>query len=233
MRNERQQIGIADGSQDQDQSICYGQAEALQHGPRRLTKEQAWLKRGFDLFGATIGLALTSWLFPLVWLAAVLDMGANGFFLQERVGLGGQRFRVIKLRTMRVDSCLATTVTTAADARITPFGRFLRRFKLDELPQLINILKGDMSFVGPRPDVPGYADMLTGNDRIVLSVRPGITGPATLKYRDEEALLATVADPQTYNRDVIWPDKVRINRAYIENWSFRQDLVFIWRTLVS
>ena len=205
----------------------------MQHGPRRLTKEQAWLKRGFDLFGATIGLALTSWLFPLVWLAAVLDMGANGFFLQERVGLGGQRFRVIKLRTMRVDSCLATTVTTAADARITPFGRFLRRFKLDELPQLINILKGDMSFVGPRPDVPGYADMLTGNDRIVLSVRPGITGPATLKYRDEEALLATVADPQTYNRDVIWPDKVRINRAYIENWSFRQDLVFIWRTLVS
>ena len=216
-----------------DQSIDYCHAETLQHTPVGLTVLQATLKRGFDIVGAVVGLVLTCWLFPLVWLAATLDTRTNGFFLQERVGQRGQHFRVIKLRTMRVDVGLPTTVTTAADARITPLGRFLRRVKLDELPQLINILKGEMSFVGPRPDVPGYADELTGDDRIVLSVRPGITGPATLKYRDEEALLATVADPETYNREVIWPDKVRINRAYIENWSFWQDLIFIWRTLVS
>ncbi|MGM0760450.1 MAG: sugar transferase, partial [Thermodesulfobacteriota bacterium] len=104
--------------------------------------------------------------------------------------------------------------------------------KIDALPQLINALKGDMSFVGPRPDVPGYADLLEGEDRVILSVRPGITGPATLHYRDEEALLAEQDDPEAYNRDVIWPDKVRLNREYVENWSFRKDLQYIWQTVV-
>jgi lipopolysaccharide/colanic/teichoic acid biosynthesis glycosyltransferase len=124
-----------------------------------------------------------------------------------------------------------STVTTGKDQRITSLGRFWRKSKIDELPQLINVLKGDMSFVGPRPDVPGYADRLEGNDRVVLSVRPGITGPATLKYRDEEALLAEQNDPQKYNDEVLWLDKVRLNREYVENWSFLGDLRYIWETV--
>lgn len=200
---------------------------------RALAPTQAALKRGFDLGGAVVGLALTFWLIGLAWVVAFLDTRANGFFLQERIGRGGQRFRVIKLRTMRVDPSVNTNVTTARDARITPIGRFLRCAKLDELPQLINVLKGDMSFVGPRPDVPGFADALDGDDRIILSVRPGITGPATLSYRDEEALLARQDDPEHYNREVIFPEKVRLNREYVENWSFRRDLQYIWRTVVG
>ena len=198
-----------------------------------LSQTQAVLKRGFDVFGASIGLALTFWLIALAWLAATIDTRANGFFIQRRVGRHGRTFPVIKLRTMRVVPGLDSTVTTGGDPRITPVGRLLRRAKLDELPQLINVLLGQMSFVGPRPDVPGYADALTGADRVILSVRPGITGPATLKYRDEETLLASVDDPEAYNREVIWPDKVRLNREYVENWSFRRDLRCIWRTVVG
>ncbi|MFV8836447.1 sugar transferase [Aquisalimonas sp. APHAB1-3] len=198
-----------------------------------LTILQAALKRGFDFFGAAVGLALTFWLIGLAWLVATVDTGANGFFTQQRVGRHGRVFRVVKLRTMRVDPSVDTTVTTSGDARITRVGRLLRRAKLDELPQLINVLKGDMSFVGPRPDVPGFADALKGEDRIVLTIRPGITGPATLKYRDEETLLANAEDPEAYNREVLWPDKVRINREYVEHWSFWKDLRYIWRTVVG
>jgi len=151
-----------------------------------LSRTQAALKRGFDILGAGSGLLLTFWLIALAWLAASLDTRANGFFIQQRVGRGGRLFKVIKIRTMRVVSGpLQTTVTTVGDARITPLGRLLRRVKIDELPQLLNVLKGDMSFVGLRPDVPGFADALEGEDRLILSVRPGITGPATLKYRNE------------------------------------------------
>jgi lipopolysaccharide/colanic/teichoic acid biosynthesis glycosyltransferase len=196
-----------------------------------LTPIQVALKRSFDIFGASIGLLLTFWLIILSWLAASWNTKSNGFFTQERIGRSGQRFRLIKLRTMRNDSSQLTTVTTAHDSRITPLGRFFRRFKLDELPQLINVLKGDMSFVGPRPDVPGYADTLTGENRIILSMRPGITGPATLKYRNEEILLANVDDPQRYNDEVIYPDKVQINREYVQNWSFWKDIYYIWKTI--
>ena len=126
-----------------------------------------------------------------------------------------------------------TTVTTSYDARITGIGAILRRLKLDELPQLINVLTGTMSFVGPRPDVPGYADRLDGDDRVVLSVRPGITGPATLHFRNEEELLAGQEDPEWYNREVIYPAKVRMNRHYIENYSLREDLRLIWRTVFN
>ena len=123
-----------------------------------------------------------------------------------------------------------TTVTTANDPRITKLGSFFRRSKIDELPQLINVLIGDMSFVGPRPDVPGYADKLTGDDRIILSIRPGITGPASLKYRNEELILAKQADPEEYNRTVIYPYKVKINKSYVETWEFTGDIHYIWRT---
>jgi lipopolysaccharide/colanic/teichoic acid biosynthesis glycosyltransferase len=124
-----------------------------------------------------------------------------------------------------------STVTTASDQRVTRVGRMMRRAKIDELPQLYNVLLGQMSFVGPRPDVPGFADKLAGEDRVILTMRPGITGPATLKYRNEEEILASVDDPETYNRDVIFPDKVRLNRQYVQNWSFSQDIWFIWRTV--
>jgi len=199
--------------------------------PQGLTPAQAGLKRGFDLLGAAAGLLLTFWLIVLAWVLATIDTRQNGFFVQERVGRHGRVFRVVKIRTMRPSRVHTTTVTTGHDPRITPLGRFFRRTKIDELPQLINVLLGQMSFVGPRPDVPGFADALEGEDRLVVSVRPGITGPATLKYRDEESMLAAVEDPEAYNREVIFPDKVRINREYVQNWSLRKDLGYIWRTV--
>jgi lipopolysaccharide/colanic/teichoic acid biosynthesis glycosyltransferase len=124
-------------------------------------------------------------------------------------------------------------VSVAGEARITPLGAVLRKYKLDELPELWNVLIGDMSFVGPRPDVPGYADQLTGDDREVLNLRPGITGPASLKYRDEEELLAGQADPQKYNDEVIFPDKVRINRYYLHHYSFVKDIQMIFCTILG
>ncbi|MFO8088603.1 MAG: sugar transferase [Desulfatiglandaceae bacterium] len=196
-----------------------------------LSPGRAALKRGFDFWGAFLGLALIFWIIIPAWLLASLDTRRNGFFTQERVGRYGRVFRVIKIRTMREVPGMSTSVTTGRDQRITTLGRFWRKSKIDELPQLINVLKGDMSFVGPRPDVPGYADRLQGDDRVVLRVRPGITGPATLKYRDEEALLAEQDDPERFNYEVLWPDKVRLNREYVENWSFQQDMRYIWKTV--
>ena len=126
---------------------------------------------------------------------------------------------------------LQNSVTTKNEPRITKSGRFFRRFKIDELPQLFNIIIGDMSFVGPRPDVPGFADELSGEDRIILSIRPGITSPASLKYHDEEDILAQQEDPIKYNRSVIWPDKVRMNVLYIKQWSMLGDIRLIVRTI--
>lgn len=198
----------------------------------RLFKSSTTIKRSFDLLLSLFGLLATWWLILFAWIFASLDTRKNGFFNQDRVGKDGRMFQVIKIRTMREIPGMYTTVTTGSDQRITSLGRFWRKTKIDELPQLINVLKGDMSFVGPRPDVPGYADKLEGKDRIVLTVRPGITGPATLKYRNEEELLAAQDDPERFNREVIWPDKVRINREYVENWSFWKDMVYIWRTVI-
>lgn len=124
-------------------------------------------------------------------------------------------------------------ITLKNDARVTDFGRLLRRLKLDELPQLFNVLFGTMSLVGPRPDVQGYADKLTGNDRIILSVYPGITGPATLKFKDEENLLAKQENPKNYNDEIIWIEKIKINKNYIENWSLIGDLKYIFKTIIS
>ena len=183
-----------------------------------MTRRQRILKRSFDLCMATLGLLR-------------IDTGSSGFFRQERIGRGGHPFCVIKLRTMR--DLGGTCVTTVRDPRITRVGARLRRMKLDELPQLWNVLIGEMSFVGPRPDVPGFLDQLQGADRALLQLRPGITGPATLQFRQEEEMLAEVSDPEEYNRAVIWPEKVRLNRAYLADWSLARDLSYIARTLVG
>ena len=170
-----------------------------------MTKRQAMLKRLFDLLLAIVGLVMFWWLILICYIAASIDTRRSGFFHQERVGRNGKKFEIVKIRTMKDDSSTATNVTTANDPRITWLGARLRRFKLDELPQLYNVLKGDMSFVGPRPDVPGFADKLSGEDRIVLSIRPGITGPATLHFRNEEVLLANCGDPEKYMYRTIFP----------------------------
>lgn len=180
-----------------------------------------------------VGLILFGWLLFLGWLASTIDTRKNGFFLQNRVGLHGKLFKVIKIRTMRDIPGIHNTVTALDDPRITRVGKLLRKTKIDELPQLINVLLGQMSFVGPRPDVPGFADQLADKDKIILSVRPGITGPATLKYRNEEQMLSQVADPERYNSEVIFPDKVKINKSYVTNYSFSKDLYYIFKTIIG
>lgn len=196
-----------------------------------LTVFQSTIKRTFDFSAALVGLFFSWWLILVAFLAASIDTRSNGFFIQSRVGKGGRVIRVIKIKTMRPDSTTTTTVTRSGDPRITALGRFFRKTKIDELPQLWNVLCGHMSFVGPRPDVPGYADKLTGSDKAVLSLRPGITGPATLKYRDEEQILAAQEDPERYNREVIFPDKVKINLEYLREWSFLGDIKYIFETV--
>lgn len=169
----------------------------------------------------------------LAFIISTIDTGKNGLFTQQRVGKDGKLFRIIKIRTMREVPGLNSTVTQENDPRITNWGRFWRKTKIDELPQLFNVLIGQMSFVGPRPDVPGFTDCLQGEDRIILSVRPGITGLATIKYKKEEELLRAQDDPERYNSEVIFPDKVRINREYIKNYSILLDIKYIFLTIFS
>lgn len=187
----------------------------------------------FDRVFALLGLVF---LLPVLLVVALLIRfkmpDGPALFRQERIGRFGKPFRLVKFRSMAGNQT-GETVTVAGDPRITPLGAKLRRFKLDELPELWNVLIGDMSFVGPRPDVPGYADALTGDDREILLLRPGITGPATLKYRNEEELLASVEDPKRYNDEVIFPDKVRINRYYLHHPSFLMDIRMILATLTG
>jgi len=153
--------------------------------------------------------------------------------MQKRIGKAGKPFFVYKIKTMKFIEGIKSTVTTSTDQRITKSGIFFRKTKIDELPQLFNVLFGTMSFVGPRPDVSGFADNLEGEDRIILELLPGITGPASLKYKDEELLLAKQKDPERYNREVIWPDKVKINKKYIKQWSFNQDMTYIIKTITG
>lgn len=187
----------------------------------------------FDRGMALVGLLV---LWPVLAVVAVLVRlkmpGGPVIFTQKRVGRGGRLFTMYKFRSMTVGHG-GSSVSVAGESRITPLGAKLRRYKLDELPELWNVLVGDMSFVGPRPDVPGYADVLRGRDRDVLRLRPGITGPASLKYRDEEELLALQPDPQRYNDEVIFPDKVRINLYYLDNYSFIKDIQMIFCTVLG
>jgi len=197
-----------------------------------LTFFQSFIKRLFDFFLAFLGLFLFALVIFFAWFIASLEIKSNGFFTQVRVGKNGRLFKVIKVKTMRSNTNIETTVTVSGDMRITKSGYFFRKYKIDELPQLYNILVGDMSFVGPRPDVPGYADKLEGIERAILNIRPGITGPATIKYRKEEEMLAQQGNPEDYNDNVIFPDKVKINLEYIKRWSFTKDLKYILHTII-
>jgi len=205
------------------------------------------LKYVFDRVVALIGLLF---LWPVLLIVAVLVKvkmpGGPAFFVQNRVGLNGKLFKCHKFRTMTVKHN-GSTVSVAGDSRITPLGAKLRHWKLDELPGLWDVLIGNMSFVGPRPDVPGYADKLTGDDRDVLKLRPGITGPATLKYRLEDEMISEyVAQKQAtgdnrpmqeiaieYNDTVIYPDKVRLNCYYYRHYSFVKDIQMILCTVLG
>lgn len=188
------------------------------------------MKRLFDIIFSFVGLCIIIPIYIMVAILIKAKMPGPILFKQKRVGKGGQLFTIYKFRTMTV-SHGGSSISIAGESRITPLGAMLRKYKLDELPELWNVFIGDMSFVGPRPDVPGYADLLEGKDRDMLKLRPGITGPASIKYANEEELLATVEDPIKYNNEVIFPDKVKINLEYLKNNSVLGDLKIIWSTL--
>ena len=194
------------------------------------------LKYIFDRLVSLIGLLILWPVFIIVAILIKLKMpGGPVLFVQDRVGRHGKLFKVHKFRsmTMRKETDAVTGVAAAETARITPLGEKLRKYKLDELPELWDVLIGKMSFVGPRPDVPGYADQLQGDDREILKLRPGITGPASLKYRNEEDILASVDNPQQYNDEIIYPDKVRLNRYYLHHYSFIKDIQMIFCTVLG
>jgi lipopolysaccharide/colanic/teichoic acid biosynthesis glycosyltransferase len=190
------------------------------------------IKRLFDISASFFGLIFFSPVFLLIALLIKVKMPGPVFFIQHRVGRHGRLFRMVKFRTMKV-AHHGGSISVKGESRITPLGSTLRKYKLDELPELWNVLKGEMSFVGPRPDVPGYADKLQGEDRIMLHLRPGITGPASIKYSNEEELLAMQPDPVKYNDEVIFPDKVKINIAYMKHQSFWLDIKIILYTIAG
>ena len=205
------------------------------------------IKRVFDIIASLFGLLLLWWVYPIVAIIIKIKMpGGPAFFCQKRVGRDGKLFTCHKFRTMTVKHS-GSSVSVAGDSRITPLGAKLRHYKIDELPELWDVFIGNMSFVGPRPDVPGYADQLQGEDRVVLKLRPGITGPATLKYRLEDEMISNyVAERQAagdtrdsqviaveYNDTVIYPDKVRLNKYYYEHYSFWKDIEMIFATVLG
>jgi len=198
-----------------------------------MTSKDRIIKATFDFVFALIGLILLLPIILLAWIVESIETRSNGFFLQKRVGKQGQFFTLFKIKTMQPVTGLYTHVTQAGDPRITLSGAFFRKTKIDELPQLFNVLMGQMSFVGPRPDIQGYADKLQGEQRLILSLRPGITGPASIKYRDEEVLLSQQDNPEQYNQQVIWPDKVKINMQYVKNWSLLSDIGYIYQTILG
>ncbi len=192
-------------------------------------------KWAFDRVVSLVGLVCLSWFYLIVAILIKVKMPGPVFFVQKRVGRGGELIKVHKFRSMTVrkESDKSTSVAAEEQSRISSLGEKLRKYKLDELPELWDVFVGNMSFVGPRPDVPGYADVLEGDDREILLLRPGITGPASLKYRNEAELLANVDDPKKYNDEVIWPDKVRLNRYYLHHYSFWTDIRMIFCTVLG
>jgi lipopolysaccharide/colanic/teichoic acid biosynthesis glycosyltransferase len=190
-----------------------------------------FLKRVFDMAAAFAGIVILVPVFLVIALLIRIKMSKPVIFKQIRAGRYGKAFTIYKFRTMFMDH-QGSTVSVLGDKRVTPLGAVLRKYKLDELPELFNVLKGDLSFVGPRPDMPEYAGKLSGEERRILELRPGITGPATIKYANEEKLLALVDDPVRYNDDVLWPDKVRLNLDYYYTRTFLGDLKILLRTII-
>lgn len=189
-------------------------------------------KRFMDLGMAVLGLALALPVAAVVAVAIKISDAGPVFFRQERVGRWGRPFRIWKFRTMRANADkMGPSVTCTGDLRVTPIGRFLRKWKLDELPQLLNVLAGDMSFVGPRPEVPRYVALYTPAQREVLSLRPGITDLATIEFRHEEDLLAKASDPEHFYRTVCIPKKVELNLRYAKHASVSADIRIIIRTI--
>lgn len=193
-----------------------------------ISTTQLRVKRIFDVILVLLFLPLLIIPVLILILVATIDTRQWGVFSQYRVGQHGKLFKIYKIRTLKdIEHQLGHLQQEA-----TAVGKYLSRTKLNEWPQLFNVLIGDMSFVGPRPDLKGFADELKGEDRIVLKVKPGITGPATLKYKSEESILAKQSDPEYYNRTIIWVDKVKINKNYVQNYSFYLDLVLILKSTI-
>ncbi len=189
------------------------------------------IKNIFDKFFAFFGIIFLSPVFLTISILIKIKMPDGPvFFKQKRVGQYGKLFTILKFRTMSINHS-GSSVSVAGEQRITKLGAKLRKYKLDELPELFNVLTGNMSFVGPRPDVPGYADKLTGKNKKILDLKPGITGPASLKYANEEEILSDVDNPVKYNDEVIFPDKVKINLRYLENHNLLLDLKYIFKTI--
>ena len=176
-------------------------------------------KRIFDVLFSLLGLLFLGWLILVFWILATFDTKSNGLFIQERIGQFGNFFKIYKLKTMHPKT-----------RTISKLGTFFRKSKIDELPQLWNVFLGDMSFVGPRPDIAGYYDILEGENRSILELKPGITSLASIKYANEEAVLAQQINPLDYNDSIIFPDKVKMNLDYYKNHSFIGDLKIIFKT---
>lgn len=189
------------------------------------------MKRLFDFITSLIGLIVLVPIFIIVSLLVKISSVGPVFFVQKRIGKNGKIFQMIKFRSMYVIQNSTSNISVKGDVRITKIGAFLRKLKLDELPELWNVLIGDMSLVGPRPDVCGYADNLIGEDRKILELRPGITGVASLKYYNEEDVLATQDKPLKFNDEVIYPDKVRLNLDYYHNNNLWIDIKIIFATI--
>lgn len=192
------------------------------------------MKRIFDIASSAVGLIVLSPLFVILAVWIKIDSPGPVFYRQQRVGKGNRDFYLYKFRSMKVGSDRQGLITVGGrDARVTRSGYFIRKYKLDEFPQLINVLKGEMSIVGPRPEVRKYVEMYDAEQLAVLNVRPGITDPASIRYRNENELLGEAADPERYYREVIMPDKLRINLEYINNASFRNDIKLIFSTFAE
>lgn len=181
------------------------------------------LKRLFDISFSVLVLFIFFWLVLLAWFMAAVDTRTNGIFTQDRIGQFGKKFKIYKLRTIQLNP-------NTEDVSISRIGQILRNYKLDELPQLFNVLKGEMSIVGPRPDIAGYYDLLEGENRKILELKPGLTSLASLKYYNEDALLEKQDFPLAYNDEVLFPDKVQLNLEYYYNQSFCSDLKIIFDT---
>ena len=186
-----------------------------------MTKSQKYLKRFLDIFLSIFSILI--FIIPIIILVLIstLDTGKFGVFTQDRIGRNAKIFKIFKVRTYnKIGVC-------------TPLGKLLRKHKFDELPQLFNVLYGNMSFVGPRPDIIGYADQLSDTDKIILNVKPGITGPATLKFMNEQSILENKVNPNDYNLNIIWPEKVRLNKEYVKNYHIFKDIKYLIKTIFN